>query len=55
MKKKAESLDFLTEKIREIAKGESDKNAKLKAICKLLKNNVSHYDWVGFYFVDKTK
>ncbi len=55
MKKKAESLDFLTEKIREIAKGELDKNAKLEAICKLLKDNVSHYDWAGFYLVDKTR
>ncbi|TET18836.1 GAF domain-containing protein [Candidatus Bathyarchaeota archaeon] len=55
MKKKAESLDFLTEKIREIAKGEFDKNAKLEAICKLLKDNVSHYDWAGFYLVDKTR
>lgn len=55
MKKKAESLDFLAEKIGEIAKAELDKNAKLKTICKLLKDNVSHYDWVGFYFVDKTR
>ena len=55
MKKKAESLDFLTEKTREIANGELDKDEKLKAICKLLTDNVSHYDWVGFYFIDKTK
>jgi len=55
MKKKAESLDFLTEKTREIANGELDKDEKLKAICKLLRDNVSHYDWVGFYFVDKTR
>ena len=26
---------------------------KLRAICNLLKNNVSYYDWVGFYAVDK--
>jgi len=32
-----------------------DGDAKLKAICKLLKDNVSYYDWVGFYFVDKKK
>ena len=41
-------------KIEEIAKCELHKNTKLKAICKLLKDNISHYDWVGFYFVDKT-
>ncbi len=27
--------------------------AKLKAICRLLKENVSYYNWVGFYSVDK--
>jgi len=54
MKKKRELLDCLTQKIGEIAKGELDKHTKLKAICKLLKDNISHYDWVGFYFVDKT-
>ena len=55
MKKKKELLNFLTEKIREIANGELDKDGKLKTICKLLRDNVSHYDWVGFYFVDKTR
>lgn len=28
---------------------------KLKAVCELLKDNVSHYDWVGFYAMDKEK
>ena len=55
MKKKMESLDFLAEKIREIANSELDKNAKLKAICKSLRDNVPHYNWVGFYLVDKTR
>lgn len=27
--------------------------AKLRAVCKLLADNVSYYDWVGFYVVDK--
>jgi len=26
---------------------------KLQYICKLLKDEVCHFDWVGFYFVDK--
>ncbi len=26
---------------------------KLQCICKLLKDEVAHYDWVGFYLVDK--
>jgi len=55
MKKKRESLNVLTEKIREIGKGDLDKDEKLKTICKLLRDNVSHYDWVGFYLVDKTR
>jgi L-methionine (R)-S-oxide reductase len=28
---------------------------KLKAICRLLRDEVSYYDWVGFYVVDKVK
>ena len=55
MKKSMESLNLLTEKIREIANGELDRDGKLKAICKLFRDNVSHYDWVGFYLVDKTR
>lgn len=26
---------------------------KLQNICKLLKEDTAHYDWVGFYFVDR--
>jgi len=26
---------------------------KLQRVCKLLIEEVAHYDWVGFYFVDK--
>lgn len=57
MKKKKELLSPLIEKIRKIVnnKLELDKDGKLKAICKLLRDNVSNYDWVGFYFVDKTR
>lgn len=28
------------------------RDEKLKDICELLKSNVSHYDWVGFYFAN---
>ena len=27
---------------------------KLNDICKLLKNHISHFDWVGFYFAEYT-
>lgn len=33
--------------VRETGK---DTDEKLQAICQLLKENVPHYDWVGFYF-----
>ncbi len=29
---------------------ERDRDEKLLAICKLLKSEIPHYDWVGFYF-----
>jgi len=45
----------LANKVDEIAKRKQDKDAKLKEICKLLKNNVSYYDWVGLYIVDTKK
>lgn len=45
----------LTEKITEILSRNLTPNCRLKAICKLLRNSVSHYDWVGFYFVEKQK
>lgn len=43
----------LIRKIGIIAGGEKDDTAKLQTICDLLKNNIPHYDWVGFYLVDK--
>ncbi|MDH5495753.1 MAG: GAF domain-containing protein [Candidatus Bathyarchaeota archaeon] len=51
MKKKL--LDFLTEKVRAIVNSKLDKDAKLEAVCKLLRDNIPNYDWVGFYFVDR--
>lgn len=30
-------------------------NKKLQSICNLLHDEVAHYDWVGFYFVDAAK
>jgi L-methionine (R)-S-oxide reductase len=45
----------LTAKIRKVLKGNLDKDEKLKAICRLLKDNVSYCDWVGFYLVNPKK
>ena len=55
MKKKKELPKHLIEKIREIVESEKEQCIKLKNICKILKDNVSDYDWVGFYLVDNTK
>ena len=57
MKKNRELSNFLflTEKIREIVDSKLDTDGKLRGICKLLRDNVSHYDWVGFYLTDKTR
>jgi len=35
-----------------ILTSKKDRETKLKAICKLLRENVSHYNFVGFYLVD---
>jgi L-methionine (R)-S-oxide reductase len=54
-RKKLALFTKLTHKIEEILKDKMDNADKLKAISKLLKNNISHYDWVGFYAVDKER
>jgi len=51
---KAVEFDSLLKKIEKIICDFQTKNEKLKSICKILKNNVDHYDWVGFYFVNDT-
>ena len=33
----------------------TDVDAKLQQICDLLKEKVTHYDWVGFYFINGDK
>ena len=52
MMEKSALFRSLTEKADEIVKSKQDKDEKLKDICKLLKDNVSYYDWVGFYTVN---
>lgn len=42
--------------VREIvATKDTDRDAKLYAICALLEQEVAHYDWVGFYLVDPAR
>lgn len=42
-------------KMHNIVENSDDLNEKLKLICELLRDNVNHYNWVGFYFLDKNK
>lgn len=55
MEKKNELFSPLLKRVEEISKSSSEKDEKLKAICTLLKENVPHYHWVGFYFADESK
>jgi L-methionine (R)-S-oxide reductase len=45
----------LAGKIEAMLKSEQPNRTKLELICKLLKNNIPGYDWVGFYIVDPQK
>jgi len=45
----------LTKKTSEALIGKADENEKLRTVCRLLKENVPYYNWVGFYIVDDKK
>ena len=47
--------DSIIIQIKMISKNQTSLNDKLIKICELLKAEVTYYDWVGFYFVDKYK
>jgi putative methionine-R-sulfoxide reductase with GAF domain len=55
MRDKSELFDWLTSSVGEILKSALARDDKLKAICKMLSDGVPHYDWVGFYIVDKKR
>ncbi len=46
---------LLLDRVREIVDEPANINEKLLSICRLLKNNVLHYNWVGFYLVDQSR
>ena len=52
---KGNLFELLTSRIYEVLKTNLDKNEKLSAVCKLLKENVSYYNWVGLYLVNPKK
>jgi GAF domain-containing protein len=44
-------IGSIMDKVRWVLKG--DKEDKLNMICRILHDDVEHYDWVGFYLVDR--
>ncbi|MFW6141002.1 MAG: GAF domain-containing protein [Candidatus Saliniplasma sp.] len=43
----------IIKKVEELLGDKLSKDEKLRAICRLLVDEVEHYDWVGFYLVEK--
>jgi len=52
---KSELFSFLVERTSGVLKSELSRDGKLKTICKLLRDNVYYYNWVGFYIVDRKR
>ena len=48
-------FDFLAKRVGEVLKSRTNRGEKLGTISRLLKDNVSYYNWVGFYIVDKER
>jgi len=55
MTDKNELFSLLINGTAQILMDEKNRDEKFRAICKLLRQNVSYYDWVGFYLVDKER
>jgi GAF domain-containing protein len=49
------NLAFLQHEIDTIINSEKERETKLQAICDFLENQISYYDWVGFYFKNGDK
>jgi len=55
MRDKKVLFDQLLDRVRETLDGPLERDEKLQAVCRLLKDRVVYYDWVGFYLVDESK
>ena len=51
-KKITMTFDTLKPKIKEIVNSNKTRDEKLLNICQLLNNEISYYNWVGFYFAN---
>jgi L-methionine (R)-S-oxide reductase len=45
----------LLNEVKESARGPGPREAKLLAVCQMLRDEVRHYHWVGFYLVGESK
>ncbi|RLF28737.1 MAG: GAF domain-containing protein [Thermoplasmata archaeon] len=50
-----EMFNMLIKEVKKILKLDVSNDKKLQLVCNLLRNSVPHYNWVGFYLVDKNK
>tara|TARA_B110000902_G_scaffold248869_1_gene306461 strand:+ start:258 stop:710 length:453 start_codon:yes stop_codon:yes gene_type:complete len=48
-------VESIKSKIENIISSKTSLEEKLQAICDLLETEISHYDWVGFYFKNGDK
>lgn len=55
MEEKMECFNFMINRIMRIAKSATSRAEKLQKICNEMKENISYYDWVGFYIADESK
>ncbi|MCI2426364.1 GAF domain-containing protein [Candidatus Acetothermia bacterium] len=51
---KNQLFDFLLGRVEEMVEQSTNIEKTLLAICNLLKDHCTHYDWVGFYLVDQS-
>jgi GAF domain-containing protein len=55
MENKNELFNILIEKINKLLKSKEKLEIKLKKTCRILKESVIYYNWVGFYLADNSK
>jgi GAF domain-containing protein len=51
----SEEIMQIINKAKEIIDSKLNRDEKLAATCNLLRDNVTYYDWVGFYIADQPK
>jgi len=52
---KTQTFNFLINSIMRVVKSANSRKQKLLSICKLLRENIQYYDWVGFYIANESE